>query len=78
VPEVKSSQSDTGSDSNPKPEIRRQIIDVEPSATFATTKLQPREPDALEEGDCLFHSQMWVKVTPLHFIVDSSRQKNLI
>jgi hypothetical protein len=26
----------------------------------------------------LFHSQMWVKGTPLHFIVDSGSQKNLI
>jgi hypothetical protein len=31
-----------------------------------------------EEGECLFHSQMWVKGTPLHFIVDSGSQKNLI
>jgi hypothetical protein len=31
-----------------------------------------------EEGERLFHSQMWVKGTPLHFIVDSGSQKNLI
>jgi hypothetical protein len=32
----------------------------------------------LEEGEHLFHSHMWVKGTPLHFIVDSGSQKNLI
>jgi hypothetical protein len=37
----------------------------EPSATVATTKLQPGEPDEPEEGERLFHSQMWVKGTPL-------------
>lgn len=43
-----------------------------------TTKIQPKEPKKLDEGKCLFHSQMWVKGTPLHFIVDSKSQKNLI
>jgi hypothetical protein len=56
----------------------RWIIDVEPSATIATTKIQPGEPDEPEEGEHLFHSQMWVKGTPLHFIIDSGSQKNLI
>jgi hypothetical protein len=51
---------------------------MEPSATVATTKLQPGEPDEPEEGERLFHSQMWVKGTPLHFIIDSGSQKNLI
>jgi hypothetical protein len=51
---------------------------MEPSATVATTKLQPGEPDEPEEGERLFHSYMWVKGTPLHFIVDSGSQKNLI
>jgi hypothetical protein len=54
------------------------MIDTERNATIATTKLQPSEPDEPEEGECLFHSQMWVKGTLLHFIVDSSSQKNLI
>jgi hypothetical protein len=54
------------------------MIDVEPSAIVATTKVQLGEPDELEEGECLFHSQMWVKGTPLHFIIDSGSQKNLI
>jgi hypothetical protein len=63
------------SDSDPELERGRRIIDAEPSATVATTKLQPDEP---EEGERLFHSQMWVKGTTLHFIVDSISQKNLI
>jgi hypothetical protein len=56
VAEVKASESDVASDSEPEPERGRQIIDAEPSATVATTKLQPREPDEPEEGERLFHS----------------------
>ena len=75
---MKASESDGDSDSEPEPERGRWIIDTEPSATVSTTKLQPGEPDEPEEGERLFHSQMWVKGTPLHFIVDSGSQKNLI
>jgi hypothetical protein len=32
------------------------IIDAEPSATIATTKVHPSEPDEPEEGEHLFHS----------------------
>jgi hypothetical protein len=71
VAEVKASESDADSDPETEPERGRRIIDAEPSATVATTKLQPGEPDEPEEGERLFHSQMWVKGTPLHFIVDS-------
>jgi hypothetical protein len=78
VAKVKSSESDAGSDSESELKRGRQIIDVETSATVATTKLQPSEPNELEEGERLFHSQMWVKGTLLHFIVDSGSQKNLI
>jgi hypothetical protein len=78
VAEVKASESDAGFNSDSEPERGRQIINVEPSATIATTKLQPSEPDEQEEGERLFHSQMWVKGTPLHFIIDSGSQKNLI
>jgi hypothetical protein len=56
----------------------KQIIDVEPSATIAITKIQLEESEELEEGECFFHSQMWVKGTPLHFIVEIRIQKNLI
>jgi hypothetical protein len=78
VAEVKASESDADSDFEIEPERGRRIIDVEPSATIATTKLQPGELGDPEEGEHLFHSQMWVKRTPLHFIIDSGSQKNLI
>jgi hypothetical protein len=71
VAEVKASESDAGSDSELELERGIWIIDMEPSATIANTKLQPDELDEQEEGEHLFHSQMWVKGTPLHFIVDS-------
>jgi hypothetical protein len=63
VAEVKASESNVGYDSEPELERGRRIIDAEPSAIVATTKLQPGEPDEPEEGECLFHSQMWVKGT---------------
>jgi hypothetical protein len=78
VAEVKAYESDAGSDSDSEPERGRRIINAEPNATVATTKLQHGEPDEPEEGGCLFHSQMWVKGTPLHFIIDSGSQKKLI
>jgi hypothetical protein len=78
VAEVKAYESYAGSDSESEPERERWIIEAEPSATVVTTKLHPGELDEPEEGECLFHSQMWVKGTPLHFIVDSGSQKNLI
>jgi hypothetical protein len=78
VAKVKASESNADSNSKPEPERGRWIIDVEPTATVSTTKLQPGEPDESEEGERLFHSQMWVKGTPLHFIVDNSIQNNLI
>jgi hypothetical protein len=78
VDEVKSSELDVGSNSKSEPEKGRHIIDAEPSATISTTKIHPDEPNEPEEGECLFHSQMWVKGTPLHFIIDSGSQNNLI
>jgi hypothetical protein len=51
---------------------------MKPSATISSTKLKPSEPDEPEEGELLFHSHMWVKGTPLHFIIDSHIYKNLI
>jgi hypothetical protein len=63
VDEVKASELDAGSDSESEPERGRLIIDAEPSATVATTKLHPDEPNEPKEGEHLFHSQMWVKGT---------------
>jgi hypothetical protein len=47
------------------------IIDVDPTTIVTTTTIQPKEPKYPKEGEHLFHSQMWVKGNPLHFIVDS-------
>jgi hypothetical protein len=49
-----------------------------PIATIMTTTIQPKEPEEPMEGEHLFHSHMWVKGTPLHFIIDRGIQKNLI
>jgi hypothetical protein len=57
---------------------KRQIIDADPTTIVLTASIQPEEPIYSEEGELLFHSQMWVKGTPLHFIVDRESQKNLI
>jgi hypothetical protein len=78
VAELKASESEVDSDSESNPEGGKQIIDVEPSAMVATTKVRPSEPEEPEEGECLFHSQMWVKGALIHFIVDNGSQKNLI
>jgi hypothetical protein len=71
VVELKSSESEVDSDFESNPESEKRIIDVEPSADVATTKVQPSKPEELEEGQRLFHSHMWVKGTLLHFIIDS-------
>jgi hypothetical protein len=55
-----------------------QIIDVEPSAIFSTTKFHPSELEELKEGEHLFHSQMWVKGAPIYFIIDRDSQEYLI
>jgi hypothetical protein len=73
--ELKASESEADSDSESNTEGGKRIINVESSATIATTKVQPSEP---EEGEHLFHSHMWVKGAPIHFIFDSCSQKNLI
>jgi hypothetical protein len=78
VVEIKDKESNPDSESDSENNGRRQIIDADPTATVVTTTIQPEEPTDPEEGEHLFHSQMWVKGTPLHFIVDSGSQKNLI
>jgi hypothetical protein len=75
---TKSLGSNYDSDFDFKPKKGRYIIDVEPSVTIATTKVQIEEPEEPQEGEHLFHSQMWVKGTPLHLNVDNGSQKNLI
>jgi hypothetical protein len=71
-------------DKEPNPDLepdsennkRRQIIDAEPIAIVATATIQLEED--LEEGERFLQSQMQVKGTPLHFIVDKGSQKNII
>ena len=66
------SEPDKGNDKG------KHIIDAEPNANVATTKIQKEEPEDPEEAEHLFHSQMWLKGSPLWFIVDNGSQKNLI
>ena len=75
---MKSLNLDLDCDSDLVMDKGKQIIDVEPSSTIATTQIQPEDPE--ESGECerLFHSQMWVNGVSLHFIVDNGIQKNLI
>jgi hypothetical protein len=75
---MKASKSEADYDSESNPEGGKQIIDVKPSATVATTKVRPSKPEEPEEGECLFHSHMWVKGVSLHFIVDRGSQKKMI
>jgi hypothetical protein len=82
VAELKDFESDEGSESESEPDTGndrgKQIIDAEPNATVATPKIQKKEPEDPEEAERLFHSQIWVKGSPLQFIVDIGSQKNLI
>ena len=80
--ELKASDANACSDLESEPNKGKgkgkQIIDAETSITISTVKIQKNEPEYLEEGELPFHSQMWVKDSPLQFIVDSGSQKNLI
>jgi hypothetical protein len=76
--ELKDYESEVNSNSDSNLEGGKWIIDVEPSATVTTIKFWPSELEEPEEGERLFHSQMWVKGALIHFIVDIGSQKNLI
>jgi hypothetical protein len=78
VAELKDSKLEEDSNFESNPEGGKWIIVVEPNTTVATTKVHPSELEEPEEGERLFHSHMWVKGAPLHFIVDGDSQKNLI
>jgi hypothetical protein len=78
VAEIKDKDPNTNLESNYENIGKRQIIDADPTAIVMTIAIQSEEPTDPEEGECLFHSQMWVKGIPLHFIVDSRSQKNFI
>jgi hypothetical protein len=73
VAELKDKESNPDLDPDSENNKRRQIIDTKPIVTVATATIQPEEDP--EEGERLFHSQMWVKGTPLHFIVDRETKR---
>jgi hypothetical protein len=54
--ELKASELEVDYDSKSNIERGKQIIDVEPNATIATTKVRPSEPLEPKEGEHLFHS----------------------
>jgi hypothetical protein len=54
VVEMKASESDPGSDSDSEPDKGKWIIDAEPSATVATTKIQPNEPEEWRKVSTFF------------------------
>ena len=76
--EIKANEPNLDSESDSENTGKRQIIDADPTTIVATAAIQLEEPTDLEEGDHLFHSQMWVKGTPLHFIVGNGSQNKLI
>jgi hypothetical protein len=82
VAELKASKSDACSNSELEPDKGndrgKQIIDAESNTTIATMNIQKEEPKDPEEAERLFHSKMWVKGSPLQFIVNSGSQKYLI
>lgn len=82
VAELKAFESNSCFDSKSKPDKGndkgKHIIDVEPNTTVSTTKIQEEEPEDPKEEERLFHSQMWVKGSPLQFIINNGNQKNLI
>jgi hypothetical protein len=78
VAEIKDKEPNPDSESDSENTGKGQIIDADPTTIVVTATIQLEEPTDPEEGEHLFHSQMWVKGTPLHFIVDSGSQKNLI
>jgi hypothetical protein len=69
VDKIKDKETNRDSKSDFKITGKRQIIDANPTAIVATTTIKVEEPTDPEEGECLFHSQMWVKGTPLHLLL---------
>ena len=53
-------------------------MNADPTDTVTTTTIQLEELVDPEEGENLFHSQMWVKGTPFNFIVDNDSENIII
>ena len=79
VAELKAPESDAFFDPEPEPDKGKdkgkKIIHVDPSAIVTTTKIQREDLEDPEEGERLFHSQMWVKGSPLQFLVDNRAKR---
>jgi hypothetical protein len=71
VVKIKYKELNPDSESDSENTSKGKIIDADPTVIVTTATIQPEEPTDPKEGERLFHSQMWVKGTPLHFIVDS-------
>jgi hypothetical protein len=71
VADLKEKESKPDSNFDSKHNKGKQIINAEPTGTIMPTTIQSGEPKDLEEGEHLFHSEMWVKGTPLHFNVEN-------
>jgi hypothetical protein len=78
VAKIKDKDPNPDSESDSENTGKGQIIDIDPTTIVATVAVQPEEPTDPEEVEHIFHSQMWVKGTRLHFIGNSRRNKNLI
>jgi hypothetical protein len=74
VDEVNSSPSNVVFNFDSKLELGRWIIDVELSATIATTKVKRGERNKTNKGDHLFHSHMLVKGCPLNLTLLTTTQ----
>jgi hypothetical protein len=72
VVEVKDTKPNPNSEYSRENIEKKLITDAYPTPTVLTTKIQPNEPANPKEWQGLFHSQMWVKGTPLHLIVDKN------
>jgi hypothetical protein len=69
VDKLKDKETNPDSKSDPENIENRQIIDTYPTAIFVIATIQPKEPIDPKEGECLFHSKMWVNGTPLHLLI---------
>ena len=69
---MKSSELEFESKFDSKQDKAKRIIDAKINATITTAEIQPKEPKGSASS-----TQMWVKGTPLHFIIDNNSHKNL-
>jgi hypothetical protein len=61
VVKVKDKELNPNSKSDLENIENKKVINVDPTATIATTTIQPEELIDPKEGEHLFHSYMWVK-----------------